>query len=54
MADAKTGADWMALYSDRALRSLGRRDEARAIQERLAVLRPDDVYVTEELEALKE
>lgn len=23
MADAKTGADWMALYSDRALRSLG-------------------------------
>ena len=38
----------------RALRSLGRRDEARAIQERLAVLRPDDEYVTEELEALKE
>ena len=38
----------------RALRSLGRRDEARAIQEHLAVLRPDDEYVIEELEALKD
>lgn len=38
----------------RALRSLGRRDEARAIQQRLLELRPDDEYVLEELEALKD
>jgi len=38
----------------RALRSLGRRDEARAIQQRLLELRPDDEYVVEELEALRD
>lgn len=37
----------------RCLRSLGRRDEALAIQERLLELRPDDEYVHEELAALR-
>lgn len=37
----------------RCLRSLGRRDEALAIQERLLELRPDDEYVHEELVALR-
>ena len=36
----------------RCLRSLGRRDEALAIQRHLAVVRPDDPYVREELDAL--
>jgi tetratricopeptide (TPR) repeat protein len=38
----------------RCLRSLGRRAEALAIQERLLELRPDDEYVHEELAALRE
>jgi tetratricopeptide (TPR) repeat protein len=37
----------------RCLRSLGRRAEALAIQERLLELRPDDEYVHEELAALR-
>ena len=37
----------------RALRSLGRRAEALAIQRRLAELRPDDEYVLEELGLLE-
>lgn len=36
----------------RCLRSMGRFDEARAIQEQLAVERPDDEHVAEELEKL--
>ena len=38
----------------RCLRSLGRRADALVIQERLLELRPDDEYVHEELEALRE
>jgi Tfp pilus assembly protein PilF len=38
----------------RCYRSLGRTSEARAIQEQLAVLRPDDEYVLEELALLTE
>lgn len=37
----------------RALRSLGRTQEALAIQEQLLVLRPDDEYVVEELALLR-
>lgn len=37
----------------RALRSLGRRTEALAIQQRLVTLRPDDEYVLEELGLLQ-